>query len=265
MNDSLGDRMKRSYEQISSQKLVKRVPVICRLDGRAFHTFTKQIKAIKPFDDRLIDLMSYTALYLCKNISGARLAYVQSDEISILITDYDTITTQGWFDYKIQKMVSISSSMATAYFNRYFDSHFQNMGLVPLVNFDSRVFNIPKEEVCNYYLWRQNDWTRNSIQMLARSLFSHKECENKNSSELQDMLMLKYNVNWNDLEAYKKRGTCIYKELEFRDDNTTRTRWKIDKDIPIFTQDRSFIDKWTMSGNVEELLKGWNMAEHGIF
>ncbi len=97
--------------------------------------------------------------------------------------------------------------------------------------------------------------------MLARSLFSHKECQDKNNSELQDMMMEKHNVNWNDLETYKKRGSCVYKKLG--EDNTPE--WIIDTDIPIFSQEPDFVRRWTQSGSVEDLLKGWQMAEHGVF
>lgn len=266
MNDGLGNRMK-TYESVSSSKLVRRIPVIVRVDGKAFHSWTKKIKAKKPFDEDLIDAMALTTKYLCENIQGCRLGYTQSDEISLLLVDYSSIESDAYFDNKVQKICSVVSSLATGFFNRaILLKHFDTQVIpYPLAFFDARCFNVPKEEVCNAFIWRQQDCTRNSIQMLARSLFSHKECENKNSSELQDMMMLKHNVNWNDLETYKKRGTCVYKELEFRDDNTTRTKWKIDKDIPIFTQDREFISKWTMSGNVEELLKCWHRAEYGVY
>ena len=115
MRDNLGNRMK-NYEHTSRTYLTRRLPVIIRLDGKAFHTFTKGLK--KPFDEILIDAMWETAKYLCKSIQGCKIAYVQSDEISLLLTDYDTIESCAWFDNNIQKMVSISASMATLAFNR---------------------------------------------------------------------------------------------------------------------------------------------------
>lgn len=254
--DSLGDRMK-EYENVSSSKLVRRTPVIIRIDGRSFHSWTNKIKAKKPFDDELISLMQETTKHLCENVQGCRFGYCQSDEISLLLVDYGTIESDAFFDNKIQKIVSIVASITTAYFNRAvllknFDTQIIPY---PLAMFDARCFNIPKEEINNYFLFRQQDMTRNSVQMLARSLFSHKECEKKNNSELQDMMMEKHNVNWNDLETYKKRGTCVYKKL----DENNRAKWFIDKNIPIFSKDDMFVGKWTQSGSVEDLLINWEL------
>lgn len=254
--DSLGDRMK-GYESVPSFKLTRRTPVIVRIDGKAFHSYTKKIKAKKPFDEDLMYLMTETALFLASNISGCKFVYTQSDEISLLITDYETVNTEAWFDNKLQKIVSVAASMATAKFNSISDLYFKGS---PLAMFDARAFNIPREDVANYFIWRQNDASRNSVQMLARSLFSHKQCEGKSGSQLQDMMMETHKVNWNDLSTDKKRGTAIYKHL---DDSILF--WKIDKNIPIFTQDHFFIDKWLIAKPVEELLKNIQAAEAGVF
>ena len=193
--DSLGDRMKSNYEDRQRFYLTRRTPVIMRLDGKAFHTVTK--KAVKPYDDTIINIMQATTLKLLQEIQGAKCAYTQSDEISILITDFDEINTEAWFNYNLNKMVSVSSAIASVEFSKLFGKS---------VYFDSRVFNIPKEEVVNYFRWLYLDWVRNSIQMLAQSLYSHKQLHGKNSSILQDMCIEK-GVNWAKLAPIYKNGT----------------------------------------------------------
>lgn len=264
--DSLGDRMK-SYEGISRVYLTKRVPVIIRIDGKAFHSFTKGFR--RPFDEILIKAMQETAKYLCKNIMGCKIAYTQSDEISLLLEDYERVETQPWFENNLQKIVSVSASMATMAFNRafadavnerysyytginadewtgsteefdkLFDNYFAKIGTAM---FDSRVFILPKEEVCNYFIWRQQDATRNSIQMVAQSLFSHRQLQNKNCDQLQEMMFQEHNINWNDYPTVYKRGSCVTKE-QYTENDVTRSRWVVDTNIPIFTQDRNYIDR----------------------
>lgn len=264
--DSLGDRMK-SYEGISRIYLTKRMPVIIRIDGKAFHSFTKGFR--RPFDEILIKAMQETAKYLCKNIMGCKIAYTQSDEISLLLEDYERVETQPWFENNLQKIVSVSASMATMAFNRafadavnerysyytginadewtgsteefdkLFDNYFAKIGTAM---FDSRVFILPKEEVCNYFIWRQQDATRNSIQMVAQSLFSHRQLQNKNCDQLQEMMFQEHNINWNDYPTVYKRGSCVTKE-QYTENDITRSRWVVDTNIPIFTQDRNYIDR----------------------
>lgn len=225
-NDPVMERMKSHYENRSKTYLNRRTPVIIRLDGKAFHTYTKGLD--KPFDEGLIEDMQETAKFLCKEIQGAKCAYVQSDEINILVTDYDKLTTDAWFDYGVQKMTSISASLATAKFNqlrlrRFFlkpTTEYSPLYNYPegscfidfqtLAYFDSRAFNIPKEEVSNYFLARQRDAVKNSVSMLAQSLYSHKELHKKNQSDMHDMIHEK-GLNWNDLHFSKKRGTFIMK------------------------------------------------------
>jgi len=182
--DSLGDRIKNNYENRNRYYLTRRVPVIMRLDGKAFHTVTKH--CAKPFDSVLSLCMLNTAKALLKEVQGAKCAYKQSDEISILIADFDKLTTEAWFDYNIQKMTSVSAGIASATFSMDFMHEEDKIAV-----FDSRVFNIPKEEVCNYFIWRQQDWIRNSVQMLARCHFSHKELHKKSNSDLHEMLHTK--------------------------------------------------------------------------
>lgn len=251
-HDELGNRMKNNYENIPKTKLMRRTPVAIRIDGKAFHTFTRGFK--KPFDDILIKSMQETMKYLCENIQGCVLGYTQSDEITLILQDYKTFETQAWFDYEVQKMCSISASMATMTFNKKFKDIadcfvYENEDNDSICNycdalikatekgamFDSRCFNIPKEEVTNLLFWRQLDATRNSIQMLGRAYYSHKELHGKNSSKIQDMLMEK-GINWNDCQTYLKRGSCCIKDKD--------GHWFVDKNIPIFKNEgREYIEK----------------------
>lgn len=253
--DSLGDRMKGNYENRSKTYLVRRMPVIIRLDGKAFHTFTRGFD--KPFDDVMMQTMQQTTLKLCQEIQGCVFGYTQSDEITLVLVDYNDINTDAWFDYSVQKMCSVAASMCTLYFNKIFaemvDVFIANSDVTPeeeklerVYNkaidkgamFDARVFNIPVEEVTNCVLWRQQDATRNSISSLAQSKFSAKELHGKNSSQMQDMLMEKYGVNWNDLTIPEKRGTAVYKRTI--DDVT---EWIVDYQMPILKgEDRDYVE-----------------------
>lgn len=262
--------MKEYYEQIPKTKLMRRCPVIIRIDGKAFHSFTKRFK--RPFDDVLIESMQQTMKYLCENIQGCVLGYHQSDEISLVLVDYQKLTSNAWFDYEVQKICSIAASMATMIFNKIFEKNcIEYSQVVPNTKlghdimsvysrasengamFDTRCFNIPKEEVTNYIYWRQLDATRNSIQMVGQANFSHKELHGKSCNQIQDMLMTQKGVNWNDYPIYQKRGSCCIKERYSTVDLSTytgsvdamtRTRWIIDKEIPIFKgEDRNYIDK----------------------
>ena len=256
--DNLGDRMK-GYENIERRYLTRRMPTLIRLDGKAFHSFTKGFQ--KPFDMILMQTMWDTTKYLCENIMGAKVGYTQSDEIQLLLTDYDNIGTEAWFDKNILKMCSISASMATLAFNKAFYERVLEFELENETNeevvkqimiykkrinkalFDSRSYNIPKEEVCNAFIWRQQDATRNAIQMVGQANFLHKQLQNKNCKQIQEMLFQERDINFNDFPTYQKRGACIVKETYMKED-TQRTRWIVDKDIPIFTQDRNYIEKF---------------------
>lgn len=258
IKDSLGDRMKENYENRAKTFLVRRTPVIIRLDGKAFHTFTKGFK--RPYDELFHKAMNNTLKYLCENIQGCRLGYTQSDEITLLLTDYTTPTTEAFFDYNVQKVCSITASMATLAFNRYFrtaiNEFFSGKTLADGLGdyhttmsvardkgamFDSRCFNIPREEVTNCFIWRQQDATRNAIQMLGQAHFSHKELQGKSCSDIQDMLMLQKDINFNDMPVEFKRGICCIK---------TENGWKLDYNIPIFTQDRNYVESCIISPDV---------------
>ena len=269
--DDLGNRMKTFYEEIPKTKLMRRTPVVIRIDGKAFHTFTRGFK--RPFDDILIKTMQETAKYLCENIQGCQLAYTQSDEISLLLIDYQRFETSAWFDYEIQKMCSISASMATVSFNKIFRDMVGVLHIKGSLEkeyscilykaaqkgamFDSRVFNIPREEATNYFYWRQLDASRNSIRMVGQANFSHRELHHKSCNDIQDMLMTQKKINWNDFPTYQKRGSCVLKENyldatpESTDSETIRNRWNIDKNIPIFKgEGRDYIERFVNVGEV---------------
>lgn len=264
--DSLGDRMKENYENRSKTYLTRRTPVIIRLDGKAFHTFTRGMK--KPYDEILHNTMNETLKYLCENIQGCKLGYTQSDEITLLLTDYDTLTTSAWFDYNVQKICSVSASMATMAFNQYFALNYKEYeeyahselklkapevlycdsirSKLHSAMFDARCFNIPESEVTNCFIWRQQDATRNAIQMLGQCNFSHRELQNKSCNDIQDMLMLEKGINFNDMPTAFKRGVCcVKKEVKCTDRLIGyKTDWVLDKEIPIFTQDRNYVEKY---------------------
>lgn len=271
---TLGDRMKNNYENISRYYLTRRMPVIIRIDGKAFHTFTRGFQ--KPFDDVLVKTMQETMKYLCENIQGCVLGYTQSDEISLVLIDYAELTTDAWFGNNLQKMCSVSASMATMAFTKNFVKNVKKCERMALIGnvvlfeddekyinvlkkalekgamFDSRIFTIPKEEVCNYFLWRQQDATRNSIQSVGQANFSQKELHGKSCNNIQDMLMTQKGINWNDYDTTLKRGSCCikvddgltkYDEAGNISNYIQRSKWIIDNEIPIFSQDRSYIDK----------------------
>ena len=201
-------RMKSNYEDRFRFQLLRRIPVIIRIDGKAFHTYTAGLE--KPYDEGLRKDMADTAMFLCRNIQGAKLAYTQSDEISLLITDFDDLETQAWFDNNLQKIVSVSASLATAKFNELRNIRYGFENNKHLAFFDARAFNLPKEEVSNYFLARQKDAVKNSIALLGQSLYSTAELKNKNSNEVQEMCFQK-GINWNDFDYSVKRGVTIMK------------------------------------------------------
>lgn len=236
---NLGERMKK-YEFVTRNYLICKTPVIVRIDGKAFHTFTRGLE--KPYDADFMKLMQETTLELCKEVSGCKLGYTQSDEISLLISDWDNDETQAWFQNNLSKIISITASIATLKFNSLIEEkleclnfNYKFSGKRFKALFDSRAFNIPKEEVCNYFIWRQQDATRNAIQSAGQSEFSPKELLGKKCNEIQEMLWSKKNINFNKYRTDFKRGSCVIKN---------NNKWIIDTEIPIFTQDRKYIEKW---------------------
>lgn len=251
----LDERMKK-YEYVTRHYLMCRTPVIVRIDGKAFHTFTKCMK--KPFDHIFMESMQDTMKYLCENVQGCVLGYCQSDEISLLLIDYDTLETSAWFDNNISKIISITSSLASVYFNQQFyinlvdyrvknyksknrDVEYENRLLANISSlpiFDSRAFNLSKEEVNNYFVWRQQDAIKNAIQMIGRAYFTHKELENKNGQDIVDMLD-NIKVNYHSYTTSEKRGTCCIK---------TDKGWELDTEIPIFKDNKDYIEKLVYIG-----------------
>lgn len=207
---SIGDRMKSSYENITRVYLPRRTYTILRLDGCHFHTWTKGLD--KPFDNRVIKSMQNTAYYLMREIQGAKLAYTQSDEISILLTDFDDINTEAWFGGNVQKMCSVAASMASNYFNAAVDEFIGIYRSDAL--FDCRVFTIPEPvEVLNYFIWRHRDCERNSIQSAGQAYFSHTELMNKSGKEVQEMLYQAKGINWAVYYPNEfKNGTFYWRE-----------------------------------------------------
>lgn len=217
MKDALGTRMKENYENRTRYFLPRRSYSIIRLDGKAFHTFTKGMN--KPYDETLMGAMDFTTENLCAEIQGVKFGYTQSDEISLLLTDFKTPTTSAYYDGNIQKIVSVSASIATYYFNLAMKDYVDKPAF-----FDSRVFTISDPiEVENAFIWRQKDAIRNSISMVAQSLYSHKELNGKNCDEMQDMCFEK-GVNWNDMPDGFKRGRLITK-TNYQKEGATRSKW----------------------------------------
>lgn len=251
LRDELGIRMKNFYESVPKTKLLRRTPVAIRIDGKAFHSFTRGMK--KPFDFILIESMQKTMQYLCENIQGCVLGYTQSDEITLLLIDYKRLNSDAWFDYEVQKMCSIAASMATMAFNRYFaeaaaaamEDEVYAEALQKAVQkgamFDARCFNIPKEEAANLIYWRQLDAARNSVQMVGQANFSHKQLQGKSCEQIQDMLMQEKMFNWNELETCLKRGSCCVRKENVE---AGKSNWIIDREIPQFKGDgRGYIEK----------------------
>lgn len=247
--DKLGDRMKGYYENRSKTYLTRRIPVLLRLDGCHFHTFTKGLK--KPYDSLFIEVMQKTTKSLCESIQGCKFGYVESDEISLLLTDYDTLQTDAWFDYSVQKICSVAASMAAMFFNKHLkertlqefdDKDYYNTLLKKIElggYFDARAFNLPEHEVVNYFIWRQNDATRNSIQGLAQANFSQKQLQGLNNSQLQDKLHEEKGINWNDCKTVEKRGSAVIKVM---DPITGRSKWTVDTEMPIISQNKDYIE-----------------------
>ena len=216
MKDELGKRMKDQYENRTRMYLPRRTYTIIRLDGKAFHTFTRGLD--RPFDKDLVWLMDSTTQYLCDQIQGCQFGYTQSDEISLLLTDFNEDGTQAWFDGNIQKMVSVAASMATMEFNDLMENMITVHGKTKFLKvdggtkpamFDARVFTIPDHvEVENYFVWRQKDAIRNSVSMLAQSLYSQKELNGKSQEDMK-VLIERKGENWLSIDGGLKRGRMI--------------------------------------------------------
>lgn len=266
-HSEIDTRMKEYYENRYRYKLTRRTPVIVRIDGKAFHTFTRGFE--KPFDYLLIDTMQATTKYLCEHVEGCVFGYTQSDEISLLLIDYKRLNSAAYFDYNVQKISSITASMATLAFNRIFSNRVYEIddrediddkyldtlyrATTQGAMFDSRCFNIPKEEVCNYFYSRQIDAIRNSKEMAGRAYFSANELHKVNTTNIVSKLLEEKGVDWNKYPTPAQRGTSFYKDyMDFvriipkteESIKTTRSYWKIDKECPLFNENRMYIEKW---------------------
>lgn len=272
-NLELSNRMKNYYEQVSKTKLMRKCPVAIRIDGCHYRTFTKNLN--KPFDDIIIKTMQSTMKYLCANIQGCILGYTQSDEITLILTDYKNIDSDAWFDYEVEKLCSVSASMTTLAFNQFFkenvslykfkaydgiskykdditEKYIKNLdkAVENGAIFDARCFNIPKEEVTNLLYWRQKDAIRNSIQMVGQAHFSQKELNHKSLEDITYMLCDK-NIVWDVFPKAKRFGSCcIKKEIVIENNNPNepniykRNKWIIDDNIPLFRdENRNYIEK----------------------
>jgi tRNA(His) guanylyltransferase len=239
-HDSLGDRMKSNYENRTQYMLPRRTYTLIRLDGKAFHTYTRDLQ--RPYDLGLMDDMDATAKYLCENIQGAKIAYVQSDEITLVLTDFDEITTDAWFDGDVQKICSISASMAAAEFNflrmrRWgpMESIQQIPGLdqygkssMRLALFDSRTYTVPDlSEVANQLLWRQQDAVRNSVQMVGQAHFSQRELQGVSCAKIKEKLIEK-GTNWDDCPGGFKYGRMVVKNLRWVECNAKPQEYVLD-------------------------------------
>lgn len=272
--DAIGDRMK-GYENCYRIYMPRRSAVVVRLDGRSFHTFTKGFA--RPYDELFASCMWETAQKLCENVGGCRFGYTQSDEITLILADWENPKTEPWFGNNLQKIVSVSASMATLFFNKNFVnlyakevSHFydsngnyesdefkvlqthNNAFYNKMAVFDSRAFIIPREEIFNVLYWRQLDCKRNSIQLLGQANFSHSQLQNKNSDEIQEMLFQEKGINWANEPEWFKNGVAIYKkptkvdyynEFDGSSGVVYRNKWYIDLETPVFTKHPELINE----------------------
>jgi tRNA(His) guanylyltransferase len=261
--DPIGHRMKTKYESVFGALVPQRTYILLRIDGRAFHYYTRS--SVKPFDSGIAEAMDEGALAICAEMMGCRFAYGQSDEYSFLATDFETYQSESWFGGNIQKIASVSASIFTAAFNSARLKQQNNQGketdwihVKRLVSatFDARVFVIPsRTEVENYFIWRQQDAARNSLNMLASCHYSHKELLNASNGDRHELLR-KVGINWNDCPTDQKRGRVVLRRERSRQvtyihkktkesvtEDVVETFWELDREIPIFTQDRTYLDR----------------------
>lgn len=244
MTDSLGDRMKSQYEDRTRYMLPRRTWTIIRLDGKAFSSFTRHCE--KPFDAFLHAALVHGAIRIVSGAQGAKIAYVQSDEISLVLTDFDRVETEAWFDGNVQKIASVASSLMTGGFNEAYSDRSDGR----IATFDARVFTIPDPtEVTNYMIWRQKDAIRNSISCLAQSHFSPKALHGADQTRMLTMLS-GVGVEWSTRPIHTQRGTVIRRVKEFVG-TAERSKWVADFSAPVFTEDRAYLNAILCSTNAE--------------
>lgn len=233
--DTLGTRIKTQYENRYRYQLVRRTYTVIRVDGKAFHTWTRGLA--KPFDQTFMDLMDAAALRTFKTLMGCKLAYGQSDEYSFVLTDFDDLATEAYFDGSVQKIASVAASTFTAYFNWAVSEHLLSYAGAPYLGkppamFDARVFQVPDlEEVLNYLVWREQDSERNSLSMLAQAHYSHKALQGKKKDDLHELLHAK-EINWAHQPARFKRGGFIARNSDGE---------LACSNAPIFTKNRDYL------------------------
>lgn len=244
------DRMKR-YSSSSKQNLMRGVPVILHINGKSFHSYAKNFQ--KPFDEVLLESMRKSILYLCKHIQGCVFGYTQSDKISLLLIDYQTHHSDAWYDYDVQKICSDAAAMSTMIFNKIFreqvallskeDAHeterlySQKIGLA---KFMVHAYNVPKNDVCNYFIWKQNDCRNNSVMQVGKWYLDANELNGCSIERIQEKLLDKHQIDWNDYPIHLQRGSCCIKTRNVNEHG----KWIIDMNPPIFAQDRDYIERF---------------------
>lgn len=247
-NTSLGDRMKK-YELSVGTTLLPRTPAIIRVDGKAFHTFTRKLTVeVEPanqfhFSERFHKVMSNTAAFTLRDIQNSMMSYKQSDEISFLLNDWKTHETQPWFGGNVQKIVSITAATVTPYFNYFWANEFADedighLHVDDLPKFDARVFNVPFADVDNYFIWRQRDAMRNSVNFIARKYLSHKSLQDLNSLEIKEKLLVDCGVTWDDYPLWEQRGSCTLRHGD------VDGALEYDNNIPVFAENREYITRF---------------------
>lgn len=209
--DAFGDRMKEYEMMEAGRRPLPGLPILVRLDGKAFHTFTSGLE--RPFDGRLHRLMDATTRYLVR-ATGAVVGYTQSDEISLAF--YREGNDELYLSGRYQKLTSVLASMATAIFNQELPKELpEKAGTLAL--FDARAWQVPSlEEAANAFLWREFDVSKNSILMVAQHYFSHRMLQGRDSKDMQEMLFQEHGINWNDFPARCKRGAWFRREAVVR-------------------------------------------------
>lgn len=247
--DTLENRML-YYRGLTDYKLIPKSYVILMLDGRSFSKFCKKFN--KPYDVDFIGMMNETAKHLCKNIEGCKFAYTQSDEISLVLTDFDTPLTESWFGYRLTKVLSIAASIATSKFNQLMVLRALETPCSPndmkdiikdikLAEFDCKAWNVPTyNDVFAWFLYRQIDCVRNSKQMLAQTFFSQKELNGLHTDECIKKVKDELNVGWDDFNEGMKYGRFVYKKQVFKatEEGTRycRNEWCAIEAFPLFEE-----------------------------
>ena len=253
LRDELGDRIKAFYEAPSRVLLPHKTYAIVRVDGKNFHTFTAQLP--RPWSAALNQSLDAAALHVCQEMMGCRFAYGQSDEYSFLLTDLEREESRLWFNGSVQKIASVTASLFTAAFNHAWQQHRGDEISPAFAAFDARVFAIPQRtEVRKYFLWRQVDASRNSLNMLVSTYYSHDQLLGKTDADRHDLLHAQ-GVNWNDAPTEFKRGRLIRRIATSRTAEFTHKKtgerltaetldhaWQVDREIPIFTRDAAYLD-----------------------